>query len=62
MQASLTNVPTDEQVVVYCYTGHTGAAATCILNVLGYDAVNMKYRHDGVDARRWHSGGVAVRR
>ncbi len=39
----LADVPTDRQVVVYCYTGHTGAVATCFLGALGYDAVNMKF-------------------
>lgn len=34
--------PTRE-IVVYCYTGHTGQYATTVLNMLGYDALNMKY-------------------
>jgi rhodanese-related sulfurtransferase len=40
---ALDDLPTDRQVVVYCYTGHTGAVATCFLNALGYDAVNMRH-------------------
>jgi rhodanese-related sulfurtransferase len=36
-------IPTDRQVVIYCYTGHTGGLATTVLNVLGYDAINMKF-------------------
>ncbi len=33
----------DADIVVYCYTGHTGGVATAILNTLGYDAKNMKF-------------------
>lgn len=40
---NLIGLPTDQQIVVYCYTGHTGAVATAALNMLGYDAVNMKF-------------------
>jgi sulfur-carrier protein adenylyltransferase/sulfurtransferase len=40
---SLQKLPTDKQIVVYCYTGHTGAVATTTLNMLGYNAVNMKF-------------------
>jgi rhodanese-related sulfurtransferase len=40
---ALDELPTDQQIVVYCYTGHTGAVATACLNAMGYNAVNMKY-------------------
>jgi rhodanese-related sulfurtransferase len=40
---NLAKLPTDRQIVVYCYTGHTGQVATTVLAVLGYDAVNLKY-------------------
>jgi rhodanese-related sulfurtransferase len=40
---NLAKLPTDQQIVVYCYTGHTGQVATTVLKVLGYDAVNLKY-------------------
>lgn len=33
----------DADIVVYCYTGHTGGVATAILNTLGYKAKNMKF-------------------
>ena len=32
-----------KQIVVYCYTGHTAGIATTVLNMLGYDAINMKF-------------------
>jgi rhodanese-related sulfurtransferase len=40
---NLAKLPTDKQIVVYCYTGHTGQVATTVLAALGYDAINMKY-------------------
>jgi rhodanese-related sulfurtransferase len=40
---NLAKLPTDQQIVVYCYTGHTGQVATTVLNMLGYDAINLKY-------------------
>ncbi len=40
---SLAQLPKDKPIVVYCYTGHTGAVATTALNLMGYDATNLKY-------------------
>ncbi|GAB4542115.1 MAG: hypothetical protein Kow0063_33680 [Anaerolineae bacterium] len=40
---NLARLPTDRQIVTYCYTGHNGQIAATILNVLGYDAINLKY-------------------
>jgi rhodanese-related sulfurtransferase len=40
---NLAKLPTDRQIVTYCYTGHTGQVAATVLKVLGYDAVNLKY-------------------
>ena len=40
---NLTKIPTDKKVITYCYTGHTGAIATTVLNLLGYEAYNMKF-------------------
>ncbi|MCB2224431.1 MAG: hypothetical protein KQH83_09715 [Actinobacteria bacterium] len=41
--AGLDAIPGDMQIVVYCYTGHTGQAAATFLRMLGYDAVNLKW-------------------
>jgi rhodanese-related sulfurtransferase len=41
--AELKVIPPDRELVVYCYTGHTGAVATTALNMMGYDAKNQKY-------------------
>jgi LPXTG-motif cell wall-anchored protein len=40
---NLAKLPKDKQILVYCYTGHTGQIATTILNLLGYNAVNLKF-------------------
>jgi sulfur-carrier protein adenylyltransferase/sulfurtransferase len=40
---SLAKLPTDQPIVVYCYTGHTGQVAATVLNILGYDVQNLKY-------------------
>jgi rhodanese-related sulfurtransferase len=39
----LAMLPTDQQIVVYCYTGHTGQVVATLLRVFGYDAVNLKF-------------------
>lgn len=39
----LSKLPKDRQIVVYCYTGHTGEIVATVLMLLGYDAVNMKF-------------------
>jgi len=41
--ASLAMLPTDQQIVVYCYTGHTGQVAATLLRTFGYDVVNLKF-------------------
>ena len=38
-----TTDPADQQIVDYCYTGHTGQVAATALALLGYDVTNMKF-------------------
>ncbi len=40
---NLVKLPKDKKIVTYCYTGHTGEAVTTVLNLLGYDAVNLAF-------------------
>lgn len=40
---NLQRLDPNKQIVVYCYTGRTGSQATAILNVLGYNAVNLHW-------------------
>lgn len=42
-EENLCRLPTNRLIVTYCYTGHTGQLAATILNILGYNAVNLKY-------------------
>ncbi|MFC1926137.1 rhodanese-like domain-containing protein [Chloroflexota bacterium] len=40
---NLDKIDPDSPVYVYCYTGHSSAQATALLNMLGYDAYSMKF-------------------
>ncbi|MFO7618946.1 MAG: rhodanese-like domain-containing protein [Thermoplasmata archaeon] len=51
---NLPKLPTDRQIVVVCYTGHTASQTTALLNVAEYDAVTLKFGFEG-----WASGGMA---
>jgi rhodanese-related sulfurtransferase len=41
--ASLSTLPTDRPIVVYCYSGQTASQVVPVLNMLGYDASNLVY-------------------
>ena len=41
--ANMAMLPTDQPIMVYCYTGHTGQAAATALKLFGYDVINMKF-------------------
>ncbi len=40
---NLKKIDPSRPVVTYCYTGHTGQIACTVLNILGYDAFNLKF-------------------
>jgi len=40
---NLQRLDPNKQIVAYCYTGRTASQATAILNVLGYNAVNLHW-------------------
>ncbi len=40
---NLKKIDPKRPVVTYCYTGHTGQIACTVLNILGYDALNLKF-------------------
>lgn len=42
-EENLQKLDPSKEIVVYCYTGHTGAVSAAALNLLGYNAVNMKF-------------------
>ena len=40
---NLATLPTDREIVVYCYTGQTASQVTSVLRILGYDAYNLLF-------------------
>lgn len=40
---NLANINPDAPVYVYCYTGHSAAQATALLQILGYDAYSLTF-------------------
>ncbi len=40
---NLAKLPTDQPIVVNCYSGQTASQVTSALNMLGYDASNLKF-------------------
>jgi rhodanese-related sulfurtransferase len=49
-------VPPGKPIVLYCYTGHTGALSTMALGILGYDAKNLLYGMNGWSTTAQASG------
>ncbi|MBW2732929.1 MAG: hypothetical protein JRH20_11100 [Deltaproteobacteria bacterium] len=41
--ADLSALPTDKEINVYCYTGHTGGLSATTLNIAGYEARNVLF-------------------
>jgi len=48
---NLKYLPTDKQIVVYCYTGQTSAQVCTYLNMLGYNAYSMLFGMNAVTDR-----------
>jgi len=40
---TLTSLPDDDQIIVYCYSGQTSGQVVGVLNMLGYDAYSLKF-------------------
>jgi rhodanese-related sulfurtransferase len=40
---NLSKINPDAPVYLYCYTGHTAAQGTALLQMLGYDAYSLKF-------------------
>ena len=60
---NLEMLPKNKQIVVYCYTGHTAAQTTALLNTMGYDALCLlwgmcSWTNDStVAANKYFTGG-----
>lgn len=42
-EENLATLPTDQQIVVYCYTGQTASQVVSALNMVGFDANNLLF-------------------
>jgi len=47
VSAQLKYLPTDKQIVVYCYSGQTSAQIAAYLQIIGYDAYSLVYGVNG---------------
>ena len=62
-EENLETLPKDKQIVVYCYTGHTAAQTTALLNTMGYDALCLLWgmcswiNDSTVAANKYFTGG-----
>ena len=52
LAAKVSQLPTDERVYVYCYSGQTAGQTVALLNMLGIDAVSVKSGYT-MDCQRW---------
>ena len=63
MAERLNNLPTEEPILVYCWTGHTSSQITAYLNMLGYDAYSLKFGannmwYDQLGGHLWNDPGA----
>jgi rhodanese-related sulfurtransferase len=54
----LNNLPTDQTIIVYCWTGQHSSQVTAYLNMLGYTAKSLSFGsnalfHDDLTAHKW---------
>lgn len=54
----LTTLPTDQPVVIYCYTGHGSAYLAGYLRILGYDARTLLFGANGMAYDRMVDNGI----
>jgi len=40
---TLAALPTDRQIIVYCFTGQSAAHVSALLNIYGFDAISLKF-------------------
>jgi len=57
------NMDPDKKIVTYCWTGQTSSMITAYLNILGYDAISLKFGansmiHDNLEAHKWGPGAI----
>lgn len=57
------NLDASETIVTYCWTGQTSSMVTAYLNVLGYNAVSLKFGvnsmiYDNLESHKWSAGAI----
>ncbi len=60
----LNNLPTDQPVVVYCWSGQHSSQVAALLNILGYEAYSMTYGvnnlfHDQLIQNKWNEATMS---
>lgn len=63
LDAALKTLPTDQTIVVYCYTGQNSARIAAYLRLMGYDAKSLKYGansmiYDDIPASKWTANAI----
>jgi len=58
MADQMNKLDPNKKVVVYCYTGHTGGEAAMFLNLMGYEAYNMKFGMSGWNSDEAVGGAI----
>jgi len=49
LDTKLTELPKDKEIVLYCKTGHTSAAASAYLNMLGYNSYSLNFGYNSYE-------------
>jgi rhodanese-related sulfurtransferase len=63
LEGDLETLPTDQEVVVYCWTGQTSANMAAYLSVIGYNAKTLKFGANGMiyndlEAHKWSEAAI----
>lgn len=63
LDAYLKTLPTDQTIVVYCYTGQNSARVATYLRMIGYDAKSLKFGangmiHDEMTKSAWSEAAI----
>ena len=61
----LATLPTDQPIVVYCWTGQTSSQVTAFLNILGYEAYSLKFGVNGMvyeslEGHKWSEAQITT--
>ena len=62
MQEAFADLPRDEKVFVYCYSGQTAGQTVGIMRLLGIDAASVKsgFGTSGTGGTGWSNEGLPI--